>query len=118
MRSGNTVFVQIEANILPRNIASSLASQIVLFVPSVQPNPASKITIWVKDFSIFVALEHSSSIPSYIATFILNTDLFGDTFASMGYTIADSFLQVSINSNLPESPSKISIPDTAFNSRD
>lgn len=92
-----------------------MASQIVLFVPSI-PNPANKVTIWVDDGFIFVALTHSGSIiPSYQATLILNSNVFDGMYRSMGYSTSNAFVQIPINNNINTAPINIVIPPTASN---
>jgi len=52
-----------------------------------------------------------------VATILLNIPLFSESFASMGYSISDAFVQVPISQSLPDAPSSFVIPDTAYFSR-
>lgn len=117
VKRDTTVYIQLSANILPRNIPSSLGSQIVLYIPSLLPNPASKVSIWVIGFDIYIALQHTGPIPSYQATFVLNSQMFDTMFRSIGYTTADAFVQVPISNNLSTGPSTLTIPIEASFSR-
>lgn len=116
VKNGNVVYVQIQPNILPNNLPTSLASQILLFVPSIS-NPASQVNIWVQDGMIFVALTHPGPIPSYTASFLLNTNVFDSIYRSMGYSTANAAISVPISSSLPDAPVNITIPTNAMASR-
>lgn len=113
---GNIAFVQIQPNILPNNVPTNLASQILLFVPtSSASNPATQVNIWIDNGMIFVALTHNGPIPTYRAALILNSNVFDSMYRSMGYSTANVFVEVPISSNVP--PVNYSIPPTAANSR-
>jgi hypothetical protein len=90
-------------------------SQIVLFVPSISL-PGTQINVWISSGSIFVAINHSNFIPTYDATFVLNSNVFDSIYRSMGYSTANAFTQASISPNVPLAPFSLTIPGTAFNS--
>lgn len=101
-RGDLVVFVQIQANILPNNLPSNLASQFLLFVPS-STNFISRLNIWVANGFIYVAITHTTTIPSYDAFLVLNSNVLDSIYRSMGYSTADAFVQTRISGNLPTS---------------
>ena len=81
-------------------------------VPSI-PNPTTQVNVWIEGGMIYVALTHSGIIPTYIATLILNSNVFDTIFRSMGYSTANAYVQVNISNDIPVAPINIQIPPTS-----
>lgn len=112
----NIVYIQIQANALPNNLPSTIASQFLFFVPSIS-NPVSRVNIWIENDFIFVALTHGSQIPTYKASLIINSNILDKIYQSMGYNIVNVFVDVNISADLPLATINLQIPSGTSNSQ-
>ena len=109
----NIIFIQIRPNIIPNNLPTNLQSQFFLVVIDGNLNPL--INIWVVDNDVWVALKFDGTIQTGKAYFILNSDVLGQIYQSMGYTTANAYADAAFSYNLPPTDPSIAIPAVATN---
>ena len=109
----NIVYIQIRPNIIPNDLPTTLQSQFFLVVIEGNINPL--INIWVADTDVWVALKFDGPIQQGKAYFILNSDVLGQIYQSMGYTTANAYADANFSYNLPIADPSIVIPPVATN---
>lgn len=113
-KRGSTVFIKTKPTIVPANLASTLQSQILLFVP--ERDSGEQVTNWIEGEFIYTAVTYPGAIPSMQAYLLVNSPVVSSVFQGMGYSTANSYALTSVSPNLPEAPAGLVIPPQASNS--
>ena len=110
-----TVFIKLQATILPNNLPTNIASNLLLLVP--EDNSGSPIIAnWIQGGHIYAAITYTGAIPNNKIYLIMNSALVGEIFKNIGYTTSNAFVEETITPNLPLAPASLVIPPTASNS--